>query len=161
MPLLLYYCLAAVAVIISYLRRWRKDCQGLFCLGKSSKTSSAGKRQSFRIWRSGGKEKVDSSRPKDQIFWPTKTASGAGSWHFWYGGCFYNVMVTRPTNHIISTRDHSHDLLTWFRHVTYELHSDIKSSSIPASASWLYPSLSSVLLHLLIITARVVHRLRT
>ena len=30
----------------------------------------------------------------------------------------YNVMVTRPTNNKISTRDHSHDLLTWSRHVT-------------------------------------------
>ena len=29
-----------------------------------------------------------------------------------------NVMVTRPTNHMILTRDHSHDLLTWSRHVT-------------------------------------------
>ena len=46
-----------------------------------------------------------------------------------------NVIVTRPTNHMISTRDHSHDLLTWSRHVTYELHPDIKSSSIPSSAS--------------------------
>ena len=72
-----------------------------------------------------------------------------------------NVMVMRPTNHMISTRDHLYDLVTWPRHVTYELHPDIKSSSIPTSASWLHPSLSSViqLLHLLIISARVVHRL--
>ena len=72
-------------------------------------------------------------------------------------------MVRRPINHMISIRDHSYDLLTWSRHVTYKLHSNIKSSLIPASASWLHPSLSSVirLLYLLIITARVVHRLRT
>ena len=35
-------------------------------------------------------------------------------------------MVTKPTNHMISTRDHSHDLLTWSRHVTYP---DTKSTS--------------------------------
>ena len=29
-----------------------------------------------------------------------------------------NVMVTRPTSHMISTRDHSYDLLIWSRHVT-------------------------------------------
>ena len=49
--------------------------------------------------------------------------------------CQCNVKVTRPTDHMISTRDHSHDLPTWSRHVTYELHSDIKASSIPISAS--------------------------
>ena len=27
-------------------------------------------------------------------------------------------MVTRPINHMISTREHLHDLLTWSRHVT-------------------------------------------
>ena len=71
-------------------------------------------------------------------------------------------MVTRPTNHMISTRDHSYDLVTWPRHVTYKLHPDIKSSSILTSASWLHPSLSSViqLLYFLIIRARVVHRLK-
>ena len=37
-----------------------------------------------------------------------------------------NVMITRPTNHMISTRNHSHDLLTWFRHMTYP---DTKSTS--------------------------------
>ena len=37
-----------------------------------------------------------------------------------------NVMVTRPTNHMISTRDHLHDLLLWSRHVSYL---DIKSTS--------------------------------
>ena len=37
--------------------------------------------------------------------------------------------------HMILKRDHSHDLLTWSRHVTYELHPDIKSSLIPSSAS--------------------------
>ena len=35
-------------------------------------------------------------------------------------------MVTRPTDHMISTRDHSHDLLTWSRHVTF---SNTKSTS--------------------------------
>ena len=49
------------------------------------------------------------------------------------GNC--NVMVTRLTNHMISTRDHSYNLVTWSRHVTYELHPDIKASSIPTSAS--------------------------
>ena len=43
-------------------------------------------------------------------------------------------MVTRPTNHITSARDHSHNLLTWFQHVIYELYPDIKSSLIPTSA---------------------------
>ena len=37
-----------------------------------------------------------------------------------------NVMVTRLTDHMISTRNHSHDLLTWSRHVTYP---NIKSTS--------------------------------
>ena len=40
------------------------------------------------------------------------------------GNC--NVMVTRPINHMILTRDYSHDLLTWSRHVTYP---DIKSTT--------------------------------
>ena len=37
-----------------------------------------------------------------------------------------NVMITRPTNYMISTRDHSYDLLTWSQHMTYP---DIKSIS--------------------------------
>ena len=49
------------------------------------------------------------------------------------GNC--NVKVTRPTDHMISTHDHLHDLPTWSRHVTYELHPDIKASLIPISAS--------------------------
>ena len=44
-------------------------------------------------------------------------------------------MITRSTNHMISTRDHSHDLVIWSRHVTYELHLDIKASLISISAS--------------------------
>ena len=40
------------------------------------------------------------------------------------GNC--NVMVTRSTDYMISTRDHSHDLPTWSRHVTYP---DTKSTS--------------------------------
>ena len=59
-------------------------------------------------------------------------------------------MVMRPTNHMISTYDHPHDLLTWSRHVTYELHPNIKSSSIPASVSWLHPSL--LVSHMIIIS---------
>ena len=49
------------------------------------------------------------------------------------GNC--NVIATRPTNHMISSHDHSHDLITWSRHVTYELHSDIEVLSISTSAS--------------------------
>ena len=63
------------------------------------------------------------------------------------------------TTHMISSHDpDTWDQLILSRHRTYKLHPDIKSSSIPISASWLHPSLSSViqLLHLLIITARVV-----
>ena len=41
-------------------------------------------------------------------------------------------MVTKLTNQVISTYDHSHDLLTWSWHVTYP---DIKSLLIPISAS--------------------------
>ena len=67
------------------------------------------------------------------------------------GNC--NVMVTRPTNHMISTHDHSHDLVTWSRHVTYKLHPDIIVSSIPISAS-LFPYHDYVLLSF-IIEARV------
>ena len=48
-----------------------------------------------------------------------------------------NVMVMGFTNHMILTRDHSHDLLIYPQHVTYKLHSDIKSSLIPTSASLL------------------------
>ena len=72
-------------------------------------------------------------------------------------------MVMRPTNHMISACDHSHNQLTWSRHVTYKLHPDIKSSLIPTSALWLHPSLSSIIrsLYLPIITARIVHCLRT
>ena len=55
---------------------------------------------------------------------------------------YYNVMVTRPTNHMISTRDHSHDLVTWSQYVTYKLHSDIKASSISTSASPFVQTLS-------------------
>ena len=44
-------------------------------------------------------------------------------------------MITRSTNHMISTPYHLHDLVTWSQHVTYELHPDIKASSIPTSAS--------------------------
>ena len=47
----------------------------------------------------------------------------------------YNVMVTRSTNHMISTRDHLHDLVTWSWHMTYKLHSNIKSLLIQTSAS--------------------------
>ena len=49
------------------------------------------------------------------------------------GSC--NVMVTRSTNHMISIRDHSHNLVTWSRHVTYKLHSNIKALLIPISVS--------------------------
>ena len=49
------------------------------------------------------------------------------------GNC--NVIVTRSTNHMISTHNHSYDLITWSRHVTYKLHPDIKASSILTSAS--------------------------
>ena len=41
-------------------------------------------------------------------------------------------LVTRPTDHMILTRYHSHDLLTWSQHATYL---DIKSLSIITSAS--------------------------
>ena len=44
-------------------------------------------------------------------------------------------MVTRSTINIISTPCQSHDLHIWSRHVTYKLHSNIKSSLIPISAS--------------------------
>ena len=44
-------------------------------------------------------------------------------------------MFTTPTNHMILTRDHSHDLVIWSRHMTYKLYPDIKASSIPISAS--------------------------
>ena len=53
-----------------------------------------------------------------------------------------NVIVTRSTNHMISTRYYSYDLVTWSRHVTYELHPDIKVSSIPTSASLFILTLS-------------------
>ena len=46
-----------------------------------------------------------------------------------------NIMVMGPTNHIILTCDHSHDLLIWSQHVTYELYPDIKPSLIPTSMS--------------------------
>ena len=46
-----------------------------------------------------------------------------------------NVIVTRPTNHMISTRDHSYDLVTLSWHVTYEFYPDIKALSISTSAS--------------------------
>ena len=46
-----------------------------------------------------------------------------------------NVIVARSTNHMILTRDHSHDLVTWSWHVTYKLHPDIKALSIPISVS--------------------------
>ena len=49
------------------------------------------------------------------------------------GNC--NVMITGPTNHMISIRDHSHDLVIWSRHVTYELDPDIKASLILTSPS--------------------------
>ena len=49
------------------------------------------------------------------------------------GNC--NVMVTRPTNYMILTRDYSYDLVIWSQHVTYELHPDIKALSIFTSAS--------------------------
>ena len=39
-------------------------------------------------------------------------------------------MVTRPTNHMISTCNHSYDLLIWCRYVTYKLYLDIKLLSI-------------------------------
>ena len=40
-------------------------------------------------------------------------------------------MVTRPTNHMILTRDHSHDLLTWSWHVTTHMITarDLRTSS--------------------------------
>ena len=44
-------------------------------------------------------------------------------------------MVIRLTNHMISVRDHLHDLPIWSRQVTYKLYSDIKALSIPTSAS--------------------------
>ena len=53
-----------------------------------------------------------------------------------------NVMVTRPTNHMILIRDHSHDLVTWSLHVIYKLHPDIKASLIPTSASLFIQTLS-------------------
>ena len=39
----------------------------------------------------------------------------------------YNVIVTRPTNSMILTCDHSHDLLIWSWYVTYKLHPNINS----------------------------------
>ena len=36
---------------------------------------------------------------------------------------------------MILTHDHSHDLLIWSQYMTYKIHPDIKSSSIPSSAS--------------------------
>ena len=44
-------------------------------------------------------------------------------------------MVTRSTNYMILTNDHSHDLIIWPQYVTYKLHPDIKALSIPISAS--------------------------
>ena len=49
------------------------------------------------------------------------------------GNC--NVMVTRLTNYLILICDHSHDLLIWSWHVTFKLHSNIKSLLIPPSVS--------------------------
>ena len=83
-----------------------------------------------------------------------------------------NVMVTRPTNHMILTRDPSHDLdtqsLIWSWHVTYELYPDNQviintNIHVITSMSWLHSDLLFVirLLYLLIITARVVHQLKT
>ena len=61
----------------------------------------------------------------------------------------YNVIVTRPTNYIILTRDPSNDLVTWSRQVTYELHPDIKTSSILIFAS-LFPCYDYVWLFFII-----------
>ena len=75
--------LVARRVVASCLRYWQyKDCQGLFRLGRYSKTSSVGKRQSFHIWGPGGEGRVDSSRLKDQIIWLRRTIGGARSWRF-------------------------------------------------------------------------------
>ena len=50
--------------------------------------------------------------------------------------CFNLVVVTNLSRlHIISIRDHSHDLLIWSWHITYKLHPNIKLSLIPTSAS--------------------------
>ena len=46
------------------------------------------------------------------------------------GNC--NIMVTKPTNYMISICNHSYNLLTWSWH---KLHLDIKSSLIPISVS--------------------------
>ena len=43
-----------------------------------------------------------------------------------------NVIVTRPTNYMILTCDHSYDLFSWSWHITYP---DIKSSLIPISTA--------------------------
>ena len=87
MPLLPHCSFAVLANVISSPWHWRKDCQGLFHLRRSSKTGSARERQSSRIWQSGGKGRVDLSRPKNQILWPMRTADGVESWHFWRRGC--------------------------------------------------------------------------
>ena len=56
--------------------------------------------------------------------WTTSLYQTWLNWEDYGARC--NVMVTRPINHMISTRDHSHDLFTRSRHVAYP---DIKSTS--------------------------------
>ena len=70
-------------------------------------------------------------------------------------------MFMRSTNHMILIRDHSHDQLTWFWQVTYKVHPNNKSSSIPTSAwsflchKYILVFYLSLLLHLFIIMAHV------
>ena len=87
--------------VVSYLQYWQcQGCLELYCFRRSPRTGTTGEGESFRIWKPSGEGKVDLSQPKGQILWPTRTASGAGSWHFWHRGCslpqqFSEGIVTR------------------------------------------------------------------
>ena len=65
-------------VAVSCLRCWQcKDCLERSLLGGSPRIGGAGVGQSFRILGLGGEEIGDSSSPKSQTLWPTRTAVGA------------------------------------------------------------------------------------
>ena len=67
-------------VAVSCLRCWQcKGCLEQSLLGGSPRIGGAGVGQLFRILGLGGEEIGDSSSPKGQTLWPTRTADGAES----------------------------------------------------------------------------------
>ena len=62
-----------------YLQCWRKDRPELCRFRESPRTDWTGKGHGFHESRLGEEEIIDSSLPKSQILWPTRTADGAKS----------------------------------------------------------------------------------